>query len=122
MDGAEEVAALKREVGPLVGEDKLGFDLLNGRMSIDVTPDAALAARIEKAVARAGLRAEPWIEGDASEVAQAEGRRKRVQSWLTAARGVLTASGFAVHPWHGVAGLAARSEQRRVGKDWIRTV
>src|SRR3546814_3368817 len=87
MDCADEIAALKREVGPLVGEDKLGFDLLNGRMSIDVTPDAALAARIEKAVARAGLRAEPWIEGDASEVAQAEGRRKRVQSWLTAASG-----------------------------------
>src|SRR3546814_20367586 len=42
MDCADEIAALKREVGPLVGEDKLGFDLLNGRMSIDVTPDAAL--------------------------------------------------------------------------------
>ena len=47
MDCADEIAALKREVGPLVGEDKLAFDLLNGRMSIDVTPDAALEARIE---------------------------------------------------------------------------
>src|SRR3546814_2546704 len=46
MDCADEIAALKREVGPLVGEDKLAFALITGRMSIDVTPDAALAARI----------------------------------------------------------------------------
>ena len=107
MDCADEIAALKREVGPLVGEDKLAFDLLNGRMSIDVTPDAALEARIEKAVARAGLHAERWIEGDTSEAAQAEERRKRVQSWLTTASGVLTAFGFAVHAWLGGGIIAA---------------
>lgn len=107
MDCADEIAALKREVGPLVGEDKLAFDLLNGRMSIDVTPDAALEARVEKAVARAGLRAEPWIEGGTSEAAQAEERRKRVQSWLTTASGVLTALGFAVHAWLGGGVIAA---------------
>ena len=88
MDCADEVAALKREVGPLVGEEKLAFDLLNGRMSIDVKPDAGLKARVEKAVARAGLRAEPWVEGDASDAARAEERRKQVQSWLTTASGV----------------------------------
>jgi Cd2+/Zn2+-exporting ATPase len=97
MDCADEIAALKREVGPLVGEDKLAFDLLNGRMSIDMTSDPALEARIEKAVARAGLQAEPWTEGDTSEAAQAEERRRRVQSWLTTASGVFTALGFAVH-------------------------
>ncbi|WP_166163238.1 heavy metal translocating P-type ATPase [Chelativorans oligotrophicus] len=107
MDCADEIAALKREVGPLVGEDKLAFDLLNGRMSIDVTPDSVLEARIEKAVARAGLRAEPWIEGGISEAAQIEERRKRVQSWLTTASGVLTALGFAVHAWLGGGVIAA---------------
>lgn len=107
MDCADEIAALKREVGPLVGEDKLAFDLLNGRMSIDVAPDSVLEARIEKAVARAGLRAEPWIEGGASEAAQIEERRKRVQSWLTTASGVLTALGFAVHAWLGGGVIAA---------------
>ncbi len=107
MDCADEIAALKREVGPLVGEDKLGFDLLNGRMSIDVTPDAALEARIEKAVARAGLRAEPWTEGGTSEAAQADVRRKQVQSWLTTASGVFTALGFAVHAWLGGGVIAA---------------
>lgn len=107
MDCAEEIAALKSEVGPVVGEDKLAFDLLNGRMSIDLTPDAALEARIEKAVIRAGLRAEPWIEGGTSEAAQAEERRRRVQSWLTTASGMLTALGFGVHAWLGGGVIAA---------------
>lgn len=107
MDCADEIAALKREVGPLVGEDKLNFDLLNGRMSIDMTPDTALEAKVEKAVARAGLRAEPWIEGGNSEAAQAEERRRRVQSWLTTAGGVFTALGFAIHAWLGGGVIAA---------------
>lgn len=107
MDCADEVAALRREVGPLVGEEKLAFDLLNGRMSIDTKPDAALEARIEKAVARAGLRAEPWTEGADSEEAQTEERRKRVQSWLTIASGLFTTLGFAVHAWLGGGVIAA---------------
>lgn len=107
MDCADEIAALKREVGPLVGEDKLAFDLLNGRMSIDVPPDAALEARVEKAVTRAGLRAEPWTEGSTSDGAISEGRRKRVQSWLTTASGVFAALGFAVHAWLGGGVIAA---------------
>ncbi|MCT8999878.1 heavy metal translocating P-type ATPase [Chelativorans intermedius] len=107
MDCADEIAALKREVGPLVGEDKLAFDLLNGRMSIDVTPDPVLEARVEKAVARAGLRAEPWTEGASSDAAQAEERRKQVQSWLTTASGVLTALAFGVHAWLGGGVIAA---------------
>lgn len=107
MDCADEIAALKREVGPLVGENKLAFDLLNGRMSIDMTPDPALETRIEKAVARAGLHAEPWTEGDTSAAAHAEEQRRRVQSWLTTASGVLTALGFAVHAWLGGGIIAA---------------
>lgn len=107
MDCADEIAALKREVGPLVGQDKLAFDLLNGRMSIDVTPDAALEARIEKAVVRAGLRAEPWSEDITNEAAQAEERRRRMQSWLTTASGLLTALGFVVHAWLGGGVIAA---------------
>ncbi len=35
MDCAEEIAILKREVGPLVGgEDRLGFDLLRAKMTV----------------------------------------------------------------------------------------
>ena len=107
LDCADELAALKREVGPLVGEDKLGFDLLNGRMSIAMAPDASLEFQVEKAVARAGLRAEPWSEGGTSEAAQAEERRRRVQAWLTTASGVFTALGFAIHAWLGGGVIAA---------------
>ena len=35
LDCAEEVAVLRREVGPLVGDEgNLAFDVLNGRMTI----------------------------------------------------------------------------------------
>ncbi len=83
MDCGDEVAALKREVGPLVGEDRLVFDLINGRMSVSGNPDATLAASIEKAVARTGMRAEPWSEGPKTEGAHAEDRRRHTQSLLT---------------------------------------
>ena len=46
MDCGDEVAALKREVAPLIGEDRLAFDLMNGRMAIAMAPDAELEARI----------------------------------------------------------------------------
>lgn len=110
MDCGDEVAALKREVGPLVGEDKLSFDLINGRMSVGGDPGATLVASIEKAVARTGMRAEPWTEGVKTEGALAEDRRRRVQSFLTAASGVLTAVGFAIHATAAGSVLAALSE------------
>jgi Cd2+/Zn2+-exporting ATPase len=50
LDCAEEVAVLKREVGPVVGgADRLAFDILNGRMT--VSGDAAVSpAAVVKAV------------------------------------------------------------------------
>ena len=36
LDCAEEVASLRREVGPVVGgEDRLSFDVLGGTMTVD---------------------------------------------------------------------------------------
>lgn len=110
MDCGDEVAALKREVGLLVGEDRLVFDLVNGRMSVSGNPDAAMLASIEKAVARTGMRAEQWIEGPKTEGALAEDRRRRTQSLLTAASGILTALGFAIHASSAGSVLAALSE------------
>ena len=38
MDCAEEVTLLKRELLPLVhSEDKLGFDLLNGKLTVNAS-------------------------------------------------------------------------------------
>lgn len=56
MDCAEEVAVLKREVGPAVGgAERLSFDVLNGRMG--VAADAGVSpSEVQAAVARTGMR------------------------------------------------------------------
>ncbi len=97
MDCAEEVAALKREVGPLVGgEQNLSFDLLDGRMTVERCPEGVSAEAICQAVARAGLQAELVRPGEES--------GERLTFWqrhgrlvMTVASGLLTAAGFAVH-------------------------
>ena len=106
MDCGDEVAALKREVGPIVGgEGKLTFDLMNGRMSVAEVLPPEIVAGLEKAVARAGMRAEPWQEQQTAAGA-AEERRRRIQSVLTAASGGFVALGFLLH-WHLAGSVAA---------------
>ncbi len=62
MDCAEEVAVLRREVGPLVGgEENLAFDILNAKMTV-VVSDRLPSEDIAAAVARTGMRAETWTE------------------------------------------------------------
>lgn len=101
MDCGEEVAALKREVGPVIGgEDKLAFDLVNGRMSITGNPEPAVLDQVEQAVARTGMRAEIWREG-ASDDQSGDDARRRTQTVLTTASGALTVLGFALHAWLG---------------------
>lgn len=99
MDCAEEVAALKREVGPVVGgEERLTFDILNGRMTVlpgqaEVSPEA-----VQQAVARTGMRAEVW---SGEEKVSDRGRfwQRRGRTILTAASGALTFAGFLSHAW-----------------------
>lgn len=107
MDCGDEVAALKREVGPVVGgEDKLAFDLVNGRMSVSGRADVLPIELIEKAVLRTGMTAELWQEGVTSDATIADERRRRTQTLLTSASGVLVAAGLALHAVLG-GGLAA---------------
>ncbi len=62
MDCAEEVGALKRELAPLVGgEDRLAFDLLHAKLTVQ-TPTSVTSDAVIDAIRRAGLRAEPWKE------------------------------------------------------------
>ena len=69
LDCAEEVAVLKREVGPVVGGgDRLAFDILNARMVVNVGTDEVAPETIAKAVARTGMRAVPWREDNAAGV------------------------------------------------------
>jgi Zn2+/Cd2+-exporting ATPase len=96
MDCAEEIAILRREIGPVAGgEDRLSFDLLKGIVIVEDTsasPDAIVAA-----VARTGMRAEPW-RGE-PDVARRSFWEIRGRTALTAASGLAVSAGFAVHAW-----------------------
>ena len=97
MDCAEEVAVLKREVGPVVGgEDRLGFDILNGKMTVRPPASEVTLEAILRAVARTGMWAEVWP--DAAPGAVKEGTWQRHGRTITTiASGVLALIGFVVH-------------------------
>jgi len=99
MDCAEEVAVLKREVGPIVGgDDHLSFDILNGRMLVMSDASAVGPEVVIKTVARTGMRAE--ILRDGKPVAERPSRWQRHgRIVLTVASGLLGLLGFAVHAW-----------------------
>ncbi len=104
MSCADEVAVLRREVGVLVGEDRLAFDILNGRMTVLPGPPVSMET-VVAAVARTGMRAEPWSEGEPPPP-RGLGTR-RAQAALTAASGAAAAMGFIVHAWQAGGPMAA---------------
>ena len=58
MDCVEEVTLLKRELLPLVHRDeRLGFDLLNGKLTVDVSGLEIPSSEILAAIKRSGLKA-----------------------------------------------------------------
>jgi Cd2+/Zn2+-exporting ATPase len=95
LDCAEEVAALRREVGLAVGgAERLAFDLLRGRMTVAAVAAAVPDETIVAAARRAGLGAERWRESGPSAAAERL-RRRRAGSTAVAALGA--AGGFALH-------------------------
>lgn len=97
MDCAEEVATLKREVGPVVGgEEHLAFDLLNAKMIVSEGASASSEA-ILRAVASTGMNAEPWQELAGS--GHEKSTRQKLQFVLTILSGGLTALAFGLHVW-----------------------
>ena len=61
LDCAEEVAVLRRAIGPLVGgADNLSFDVLNGRMTVLDGAPAVTTDSIRQAVGRTGMTAVEW--------------------------------------------------------------
>lgn len=97
MDCAEEVAVLKRELGPLVGgEANLSFDVLNAKMSVEAGVPIT-AAEIQSAVARTGMTAAPW-QDKKSALAGDEGFWERNRrTLLTTASGGLLLAGAGIH-------------------------
>lgn len=115
MDCAEEVAVLKREVGPVVGgEECLGFDILAGRMM--VTPTSGVSPEsIRQAVARTGMRAEN-LQDELPDPKDEGFWRLHSRAVLTAASGLFTALGFLLHFWiSGASQAAAGAEEFNVG-------
>lgn len=96
MDCAEEVAVLKREVGPVVGgESNLAFDVLNAKMSVAASVGLP-AEQIQAAVARTGMTAEPWREETAAAGDDGFWERNR-RTVLTATSGGLLVAGALLH-------------------------
>lgn len=111
MDCAEEVAILRNELRPLVPEERLAFDVLNAKMTVDLDGMAAPPTMdaIVESVRRTGMDAIPYDqfrEGEADrELGIWSGRQREL---LCGAAGVFTALGFAVHA--AVAGVGAALE------------
>ena len=95
MDCAEEVAILKRELGPLVSNlEQLRFDVLNGKLIVDGGGDL-LRKQIVQAIEKTGMRAEGWenrIPESETGFWSSHGR-----TILTFASGVFGGAGFLSH-------------------------
>lgn len=99
LDCAEEVAVLRREVGPLVGgEDNLAFDVLNGRMTVLDGTSPISADQISNAVRRTGMTAVEW-RPETKGTRDASDRHRRQQIWFTSLSGLFVAAGFFIHVW-----------------------
>lgn len=97
MDCAEEIAILKREVGPLVGgEERLSFDLLKAKMTV-LAPLAGVGGReVIRTVERTEMRAQVWQE--ATDRAEPEPFwQRRGRTLLTTLSGLTLLAGFTVH-------------------------
>jgi Cd2+/Zn2+-exporting ATPase len=100
MDCAEEIAALKRGLVPLVGsEERLVFDLLNARMTVVASDPCVTPDRIIEAVHKAGLDVEPW-----DDALSRRGPNVAAPFWETHGRAVMcgaslacVCAGFATH-------------------------
>jgi len=94
LDCAEEVAALRSEVGPIAGgEDLLSFNIVSGIMTVD---GSVPAVTILDAVARTGLRAEV-LPDDARPGGPHLHDDRRERALLTALSGAFTIAGFVAH-------------------------
>jgi Zn2+/Cd2+-exporting ATPase len=93
MDCMDEVAMLRKMVGPVVGgDDQLSFDILKRRMTVDVGDNQVTASMVSDAVAKAGMRAE-LLSGDKSASEDNSSAYHRSSVW-TALSGGFLASAF----------------------------
>lgn len=93
MDCAEEVSLLKRELSGVAGIRDLAFDVMQAKMAVEYDPARLSEREIAKAVARTGMRCEPFRQTAAHKSWwEAHGR-----TMLTVASGLLTVLGTVLH-------------------------
>jgi Cd2+/Zn2+-exporting ATPase len=93
MDCAEEVSLLKRELIPLLGgEDRLGFDLLNRKLTVDTSSQDVAHEDVLAAIERTGLKSEPWQDAGATGVDQSFWQQHQ-RSILTGVSGLFGLAG-----------------------------
>ena len=97
MDCAEEVSLIKRELVPLLGGDeRLGFDLLSGRLTVDLDGVDVTSGDVLAAIERTGLKAETWENAQQSSDDQSFwGKHQR--AIMTAISGVFGGIGLVIH-------------------------
>lgn len=95
LDCADEVATLRSALAPLSGVRELKFDVIHARMTVDYDAHRIKTAELEAAVARTGMRAEPWR--DQPDVRDGEGWRRRARTIATGVSGLLVLLGFVAH-------------------------
>lgn len=101
MHCAEEIALLKEELGPLVGEvERLSFDLLNGKLIVDTEGSKVSANDLMNYVSRTGMHAEIWSDA-ASATAEHGFWQKYGRICLTSVSGFFGLLGFVVAAWLG---------------------
>ena len=96
MDCVEEVSVLKRALVPLVeDEERLAFDLLNAKLSIDLRSKDVTSGDVLAAVERTGLKAELW-KGRSSEAREQGLWQTHQRAIVTTASGVFAFAGLAI--------------------------
>ncbi|MDY0041402.1 MAG: heavy metal translocating P-type ATPase [Desulforhabdus sp.] len=103
MDCGEEIAVLKKEIGPLVGgELNLSFDLLNRKMTVSTASAAINERQIREAVASTGMQAVPWTESCATETCPVEEGiwQRNYRFVLCAVSGIFMIVGLVIQATH----------------------
>ena len=95
LDCAEEVAILKRALGPAVGgEEHLAFDVVNGRMTVLGSAEPVREDVVIRRVRETGMTASPWTEQGTG---AGQARHRRRQKLYTAVSGVFWLAGLVYH-------------------------
>jgi Cd2+/Zn2+-exporting ATPase len=105
MDCANEAAAIRKELAPLIGgDDRLSFDLISGRLFVHAPTGAVPDGEIFAAVRRAGLAAEPLLGRD---VQPGVWWREHGRTLATVASASATATALSVDAWQSHSWLSA---------------